>query len=343
MKNDSKKAENIKKTHEFYYHFEADSNTKIGFLMGQKFSEQAKKINRLKNRIIKNRLIEYEKLLTLSEKFFPGYIDEFEAYANGANVDPIDLWNYNLEQAYFGERCSTAVIDKGRTVMHLEDGNYVTKTEICLVERSIRNSKKLEFFYYNSLGGDAVGINNNKMVLTVNNLYCKEKRSGVPKNVLTRAISDCESISQIKDILDNIPRHGSYNFNLIFYDKDKDSIKPYNIELTPRSYILTKIETPFFHTNHYLQPKLQSFESASFSNKLTATTTNKRYDFMKNNIEDETSINKLKKITNELSGHRSSDLHYIHSDGRMIFDLNKYVAHIYLEREPSSGWIEYQM
>ncbi|MBN1618502.1 hypothetical protein JW887_04115 [Candidatus Dojkabacteria bacterium] len=325
--------------HKFYFEFEADTSYKLGFQMGCKFSEEFKKTKDSRKQLSGPKREEYEKLLKISTKYYPEYIEEMEGYAKGAGVELFDIWQSSIDDSYF-EKCSTAVMDNGNKVLHMEDGNHPTRTELCIVKRKTPQITKLELFYYNTLGGDACGVTSNGLVFTINTLHNTDQQDGIPINIFTRRISDCKNIDEVKHVFDTIHCNSGYNFNLIFFNKNRKSVKAYNVESSATDYVVSEIKTPFIHTNHYLT-KLKKFEALKFNHPVNSTASIRRFEFLKNNFEDNLADSKIKKLTNEIYHHKKTDLHYYHTDARCLFDLKKGKVSIFLEREQSKGWVEY--
>lgn len=330
--------------HKFFYSFEANSHWEMGLKMGQEFADEVERgFSRLNSENVTISKHKMNQSLWFTKKYFPQYIEELEGYAKGANVKFEKLWYLSMDLDLFSEKCTTLITNHCKKFMHLEEGNLTSQAEICLVKTTLDKKVKFELYYYNTLGANACGLTSDGLIFSINNMYHNDKSFGIPKNVLARALVDCETLKKMTNILSKIPRMSGYNFNFIFTNlQNFQDLVGSNIETSAREYEIIDIETPYIHTNHYLG-RLKYLDDLAVVQRKTATTSHNRYGFAKERIREEMSTQKLKELSSELLGNTGCDLHSYNSDGRMIFDLENKQIHVHLEREKATGWVVYNI
>jgi len=124
------------------------------------------------------------------------------------------------------------------------------------------------------LPGSSVSLNSFGLVQGINSLHPRETRIGVPKNFISRAILEVDSIKGALKIIKNKERASAYNHILIQNNEAVD------IETTANDYKVLKVkENVFVHTNHYLS-KLSKFGEKPLRSEMRY---NKAMEVLRNN------------------------------------------------------------
>src|SRR4030042_2725817 len=241
--------------HKNYFVFVADNYRELGFQIGRRFQVQAHSALD-KNSDIKNPKIQKisREMLALSQNHFPDYIDELKGYAQGAKVDFLSLWIQSLETDVFlydqisPAKCTTIITNQGKLIGHNEDAfTPDQKDEVCVVRKTIKGRSSLEIFYYNSLGGSAVGVNAHGFTQTINTLFFTKTQMGLPKSVSARFLFDTHDPLKDIEILKKIKRSTGYSHNLVNLES-----KVWNVVVTADKINVAQPDFPFIHTNHCL-------------------------------------------------------------------------------------------
>ncbi len=304
--------------------------------MGEKFGRAAQaKIQALQSGPDwQNRRKLAEGLLNFTKKFFPHYIDELQAYAEGAKVNFLDLWTASLEDELDQKmnKCTTAITNGGKLIAHNEDWYRNLEESVCLLLKKTGDLAVFELYYFNTLGGNAVGINSNGFAFSVNSLNSKNGLLGVPRNVIARWLSETKNPDADFKKMQKIPRSSGYNFNIV-----NRQGKIWNIESTAQEAVLNNSPSPFVHTNHYLS-ELKREEISDNS-----TGTFDRYEVAKLRAKNQMSVSELIDLTND---HSRGDILSVMNErtiAKMIIDLNELKAEVWLKREAGRGWIKYRL
>lgn len=322
-------------THKNYFIFKANSYYKLGLLIGKKFSEEAQKsitigkVNKWKERygVAKN-------ILDITQKYFPQYIDELKGYARGANVDFLDLWTISLESDTEPDKdeakCTSIITNNGTLIGHNEDAaEPLLENPICVVKKILRNLTMLEIYYYNTSGGNSVGVNSFGYAHTVDTLLSTDTKFGLPKNIIARYLFETKNPDEaIKKVL-SLPRASGYNHNIVHKDK-----KIWNLELIPDEGILTHPTLPFVHTNHCLNIKTNATDKYGTASRLK---------FAQDQTKQNMTVDELMKLQDDTSRGQDKSLFNERTIGKMIIDFNSRVARIWLLREKELDWVEYPL
>lgn len=323
--------------HKNFFTFAAETNYELGMMMGRAFADPAREALLWRSgkpdwEGEKNRAAKY---LAPARTHAARYIRELEGYAESAKVDFADLWTLSLEDEVkedVPERCTTVITNNGKLIAHNEDWNKDSENSICVVQKSISDLSIFELYYLNTLGGNAFSINSNGFIVAVNSLAQTDKKIGVPRNIITRIVSEVREPDGDVERLKNIPRGSGDNFNIV----SKEG-KIWNIECTAEQLIAGNPASPFVHANHYLS-ELRKYEA---SDGLTGTF--ERFDVAYKNMHPRMSIKEVEKISSDESKGSRVSIMNERTMARVIVDLEGSSAQIWLRREPDRGWIEYDL
>lgn len=310
--------------HQNYYTFVADDNFTLGEQMGKRFRNEAKAALGGKRSQVA------EKLLEVSEKTYPAYVDELRGYAKGAGFDFRDFWTVSLEtdvDIKNNFRCTNIITNLGKLMAHNEDHDEVgLENSVCVVRKEIKGLTTLEVFYYNTIGGCSMGVSSFGFAQSMNTLNGVEKMIGVPRNFCGRALQDsAEPLAEIEK-LKNLPRASGYNHNIIDV-----SGKIINVELTSHGCELTFPEAPFVHSNHCLLGDLGKIEPKDDHGTVS------RLEIVNRLTKKEMTVMEVKEMMNEAGVMNERTI------AKMMVDFERMVAEIWLLREKDLGWVEYPL
>src|SRR3989344_8750354 len=218
--------------HKNYLEFSAESNHDLGFQMGKAFREEAHKRVKPLNQTetdLANQLLE------VTEKYFPQYINELRGYSEGAEVDFLGLWAVSIEDALDSllEKCTFGATNGGELLFHNEDWEKGSEKSISMVKKEINGLVIFEIYYHNTLGGNAISINSNGCVHSINSLSHKDHQIGVPRNVIARFLSETSDPVGDFEKIKKIPRASGYNHNIVGIDGTI-----YDMEMSAKEQVL---------------------------------------------------------------------------------------------------------
>jgi Acyl-coenzyme A:6-aminopenicillanic acid acyl-transferase len=276
-----------------------------------------------------------DKLLVLTARYFPKYIEELQAYASAAGVNLLDLWTMINEDELFGndtEKCTTIISNDGLLIAHNEDWSADALDDICILKKKIGNSISLELYYYGCpLGGVALSVCSNGYVQAVNSLNHTDHQMGVPKTVVARRISEMsDANTELEEIL-SIPRSSGFAHNLVYRSGHVTSI-----ECTATRHSVRHPLMPFVHTNHMLEPSLNPFEIKA-DNKSSF----KRFESATSLVSASMERDELISLAGDKTAGKKKSVFNKNTIARGIVDLDQHIVSFWLRREKSMGWVEY--
>jgi hypothetical protein len=325
------------KVHSNFFRVEAKDNFELGTILGKKFGGFARqKIDensRQSDWLI--RLERAKKYLDITERYFPEYVEELRGYAEGAEVDFLSIWTLSLEDETYEElrgKCTTIVTNKGKLIAHNEDWAKDSENNICLLHKKVGdNTTILELYYFNTLGGNAISINSHGFTVSINSLTHTDAKLGMPRNVITRFLSETKDPEKDFLKLKNFPRGLGSNFNIINQEG-----KIWNIESGGVSVTIALPQTPYVHTNHYLGELKYLEKSDNWDGTFD------RYEVARVKVKDKMTIEEIVDLTNDRSREKASIMNE-RTIAKMVVDLEKKVVHVWMKREEDLGWVEYRL
>ena len=278
-------------------------------------------------------------LFDVTEQFFPNLTAELKAYASAAKVSMAELWALSCEaeadeEASAHEMCTTVVTDSGMLIAHNEDWDETAETSVCVVKKTLPNVTLLGLHYYDApLGGNAICMNSHGYVQAINSLSHSDRRIGVPKNVVARWLSETSDAKKDFASLAKLPRASGFNHVLV---DGKGGV--FDIECSASRQCLIRPRLPFVHTNHYLSPEFAACEEAE-----AGDSTFSRYDRACRRVRPQMTVDQIMKLTADK--HEPGELGILNPNtiGRVIVDLERRLAKIWLKREKKAGWIDYPL
>jgi hypothetical protein len=322
--------------HKNYFEINAKNYYELGLKEGELFGDFLQ--NSIEEQ--KSQYSWDEKLLAQSRYYleksrmtFPHLIEELEGYARGAGVAFDDLWILSLEEELFEsgyDKCTSIITNNGLLVAHNEDWDSDSKDSICILRKNIEDLTILELFYLDTLGGNSISVNSHGFVQTVNTLTHTDRQIGVPKNIIARWLSETRDPEKDYYLLSKMKRSSGYNHNLVSINGNI-----WNIECSAKEQKLTKPRPPFAHTNHYLT-ELSRLEADDNS-----CGTFSRYRYASSRSRDKMSVDQIKDLMSNASEGKRLSIFNNMTIARMIIDLEKRDAYIWLLREKNKGWLRY--
>jgi len=319
--------------HKNYYEFTSDNHYDLGYAMGSMFKKEAKRS--LENNVNETwgQKVEVAKdFLKMTKPHFPQYVEELEGYAKGADVDFLDFWTLSLEDDVVlnqqPAKCTSIVTNNGLLFGHNEDNTGPNLgNDVCLVKKKIGKLVTFELYYYNTLGA-AVGINSYGYCNSANTLFNEVKQIGIPRNFSSRYIFDSSAPDKALTELSKLTRACGYNQNIV-----NGTGNFLNVEITSKQILTSHPPLPFVHTNH------------SLLNGKTTTDdyhgTLSRLKFGRENAREKMSGDDMKKLLSDSSLGKVLSIGNERTVGKLIFEIEKKIVYIWLQREANLGWVEY--
>jgi predicted choloylglycine hydrolase len=324
--------------HTHFHSFVSSTPFDLGLQMGKKFQAQAKAALSKVDEKWTERKSTAEAMLPYGEKYFPEYIEELKGYAEGAQVDFLDFWTLSLEDDAFTDdeknpqKCTTFITNDGLMLAHNED-NYEPglQDSVCLVKKTLGDKTSLELFYYNTVGGTAVGINSHGFVQSINTLLYRPKQIGVPKCLIARQLMDTSDPDKDIEFDKTLKRASGYNHNIIHTQG-----KLWNVEFTMDTAETSQPTLPFVHTNHCL-----IHNTLTEGQNMAGTTT--RLSFAQNRIHSQMTEEEAIAVQNDQSAGSNLSLHNERTIAKLIVNLATRKLLVWLLREDDKGWVTYDL
>ncbi|MBI5391693.1 hypothetical protein HZB00_01695 [Candidatus Woesearchaeota archaeon] len=229
-----------------------------GFQMGEVWKNKLPSIlNQVFNAAVKTNcyslsvLEQYaQKYLSYTKKHFPQFIQEIQGIADGSNQEFKKIWLLNVEEVSFDKQldhCTSVVLkerDNSYSVVHNEDFDILFKNNVSV----IKSKDCTSLAFVGMIPGSSVSKNKFGLIQAVDSLHPKDYKTGVPKNIICRAVLEAHSIEQASKIINTKQRASACNHILL------QKGRGINIETTAEEIHSQKIHDLFIHTNHYLNP-----------------------------------------------------------------------------------------
>ncbi|OGC93078.1 hypothetical protein A3D85_00090 [Candidatus Amesbacteria bacterium RIFCSPHIGHO2_02_FULL_47_9] len=230
--------------HPFLYLEFYGSHAELGHFLGQTFrSEISRRVKKLK-------ILPVDPYIQAAQKAFPEILVEAQSMAQAARVSFADFFLLNCSEL---SHCTTVFthLDNQPVVAHNEDSGSdgETSDDLYILKAKIGNTTILGLHYKHQLIGTSVSINNWGLVQCIDNLH-PHSQIGVPRNFVARAVLECRSLAQAKQLLSQTPHASGYNHFLI---QDDELL---NIAVSPQYQEVEQSSgNHFVHTNHFLTPR----------------------------------------------------------------------------------------
>ncbi|OGH56795.1 MAG: hypothetical protein A3G34_14905 [Candidatus Lindowbacteria bacterium RIFCSPLOWO2_12_FULL_62_27] len=203
--------------------------------------------------------------LARSARAFPRYVEELDGVAQGAGVPFRDIYALNyielleIDAPYTrgSDNCSTVAVpcNSHYVVGHNEDWTSGQNDVYVLRARYPTGGGFLALAYFGYLPGMSVGLNSHGIFHAINYLSPRDRRVGIPRTFITRAILDAPDFKTAIHIARAHYRSFGQSINLFRYGQFV------NIETSAKRVAFSRPRGVFLHTNHYLHPDLIDMES----------------------------------------------------------------------------------
>ena len=322
--------------HSNYFEIHADSYFELGLQEGRLFAAhlQASIQKALTKEQWSSLLARSQAYLAPTLEAFPQYIEELKGYAEGAGVAFEQLWALSLEDELLDqEKCTTFITNKGRLIGQNEDWSAEVRDSVCVLKKTIGDLTILELFYFNTLGGNAISINSNGVIQTINTLTQTDKRpAGIPRNVIARWLSESKDPEQDLQKFPQLRRSAGFSHTLI---NPKGEI--WNIEASAEKEIISRVSAPFVHTNNYLT------ELSALENEKELFGTYDRCKMAREKTGANMTVGELKQLMSDRSAGAEKSLFNQYTIARMIIDIETSTAQIWLLAEAEKDWLAYPL
>ncbi len=211
-------------------------------------------------------IIQSRKYIPFAQERYPQYIDELQGIAEGAGVGFDDLAVLNAMEAVTMDalhltKCTSFAVNQSLTadgsvlVAHNEDWLPEDESDVYLVHVEAEDEPPFLAMTYGGLLPN-IGMNAAGIAQCCDSVYPTDSRIGIPRVIVSRAVLGARTPAEaIRHML--IPhRAAGYNHLLAH-----DSGELYNVEVSARNFaILHGTDGVVVHTNHYLDPRMQTIE-----------------------------------------------------------------------------------
>lgn len=303
--------------------------------MGHNFKKElAKSLEKnIKDKNWGKRIDSSKKYLPPTQQYFPRLVEELKGYAKGTDADFHEIWALSIEgDELTDDKCTTVVTNKGNLLSYNEDWTATAKDAISLVKKTLGKLTIFEIYYHNTLGGCSVSINSNGFAQAINTLEHKGGSIGVPRNIIARWLSETSNPESDFTRLKTIPRQLGYNH--LFLSTKKEI---WDIETTNSKAVISKPNSPYVHTNHYLSEELKPYE-----NNNNETGTFDRCETAKSLVRSQMTEEELIGVMSNTTQEERSVFNE-RTIGRTVINIEKRNAKVWLLRENNLGWIDYSL
>jgi isopenicillin-N N-acyltransferase like protein len=282
------------------------------------------------------------KYIPFAQERYPQYVEEMMGLSEGANIDFDDVGVINALEAVTIDalhlsKCTSLAISDSRTadghvlIGHNEDWIPEDEPDVYLIHAEPEDEAPFLAMTYGALLPN-IGFNALGIAQCCDSVYPNDSRIGIPRLVVSRAVLAAKTPDDaIRKAL--IPRRAAGYNHLLAHE----SGELYNVEVSARKFaILYSQDGYLVHTNHYLEPSMQSIEYEP--EELIATRI--RY-FRADRLVKETEQHSIKSIQaiqhdhinfpNSICNHAEADMSPLDREktiNSMVIDLTARAIHI---------------
>jgi isopenicillin-N N-acyltransferase-like protein len=210
--------------------------------------------------------VEQAKLyLPFAEDFFPDYVEEIQGYSEGAKIPFEEVFALTCHELLFPssfKACTDVAVNMDVTadgnVIAAHNEDWSTDAAGTVVFLHGRPTGKPTFFTTSYAGlVPSCGMNSSGISLTGNALDPNDSRVGIPKVFPVRKVMESKRIGQALSAA--MPGERASSYNNIVCDRNGEM---YSLEGSATDFAWLYAADGFIvHTNHYVSPKMQRFES----------------------------------------------------------------------------------
>lgn len=214
-------------------------------------------------------IIQAKKYLPYVYEYYPQYIEEMNGIAEGSQSSFDDIFTLNAFEGIVMDRlylskCTSLALNQTRTerqnvvVAHNEDWFPDDEEDVYLVKAELEDEPPFLAINYGGLLPN-IGLNAAGIAQCCDTVYPKEKRIGIPRVVVGRAVLGARTIHEAIQRAISPHRAAGYNHLIVH-----ESGELYNVEVSARNYAILYGKSGYVvHTNHYLSTRMQAIEEDS--------------------------------------------------------------------------------
>jgi isopenicillin-N N-acyltransferase-like protein len=213
-----------------------------------------------------------DKLLELSQKYFPNVIEEIKGIANGAGIHFDYFWAMNIKSELETAKkeppgCSSIFVknDKNMWLFHNEDGHTAYKDNMFTIKAIPPSGVSyISLVYPGIISGNGPSLNSRGIVQTTNYISSTQREIGMPRYIIDRAILEAKDLKEAIQIATFEPRAYPYHHNLAGFNEKRYT----SVETIPGISEIKHPDGIYFHTNHLLFDKTKhyQFEDQQYKN-----------------------------------------------------------------------------
>jgi isopenicillin-N N-acyltransferase-like protein len=253
------------------------SHLNMGRMLGEACAEQVKHSIQNARNLIDNTyavleltwegaIIQARKYMPFAQERYPQYVDELMGIAEGAGVPFDDIavltgMEAVTQDALHLTKCTSMAVNSERTadghvlIAHNEDWLPEDESDVCVVHAMPDDEPPFLAMTYGGLLPN-IGFNAAGIAQCCDSVYPNDSRIGIPRVVLSRAVLGARTIGDaIRHML--IPQRAAGYNHLLAHE----SGELYTVEVSARKFAIQYSEDNYVvHTNHYLNPVMQTVE-----------------------------------------------------------------------------------
>ncbi|MBE0696075.1 MAG: hypothetical protein IH586_04045 [Anaerolineaceae bacterium] len=207
------------------------------------------------------------KYIPFAEERYPQYVEELKGIAKGADVSFDDVAVVNAMEAVTMDalhltKCTSMAVTPERSangralVAHNEDWLPEDESDVFLIHAKPDDEPPFLAMTYGALLPN-IGLNADGIVQCCDSVYPGDSRIGIPRVAVSRAVLAARTPGEA--IRHTLVRHRAAGYNHLIVH---ESGEMYNVEVSSRRFALLNAEDGIIlHTNHYLDPQMQTIET----------------------------------------------------------------------------------
>ena len=204
----------------------------------------------IRRRVIGEQLDLADRYRAVTLEYLPWVVQELDAAAEAAGVDPLALFAASVEELADAPRGCTDVV-VGRLVAHNNDLDAADEEDVVAIEWRVEG--QLAIFTLGIGPWISVGWNEAGLSVTGNELDPNDERIGIPRLLQMRDVLTRTTLEDAVRAVLHPARASSYNWVLASPEG------ALNIEGSATAAEVRPLEDALVHTNHYEEPPMQRY------------------------------------------------------------------------------------
>lgn len=189
------------------------------------------------------------RMIAGTKGLFPEIFSEIEGLADGLELPFDDVFAWNCRGDLFAntsDGCTTVQLPgKDIVIAHNEDGLPFFDGH-CFIAEIAGPGNFTSFCYPGSIPGHTFAVTDSGLVMTANNLRLTGVTPDIPRMVLGRAMLNCRSLDDVRDLLAGAPASGGFHYSLAQIGAGA----LISIEFGGGAYVEKEVTRPSLHANH---------------------------------------------------------------------------------------------